>query len=79
MFVLSCVPICHIAWVPPPATPPPARARTGVCSYGSQLCMTFSLRHAAAAPALAMSYLSIVVGLARQYGATICIRFFTLD
>ena len=30
-------------------------------SYGSQFCMTNALRYARAAPALAMSYLSIVL------------------
>ncbi|KAK9826110.1 hypothetical protein WJX81_004310 [Elliptochloris bilobata] len=36
----------------------------GLTSYGSQICMTISLRHVKAAPALAMSYLSIVLTVA---------------
>ena len=35
--------------------------RAGVTSYGSQFCMTNALRYARAAPALAMSYISIVL------------------
>jgi len=42
-------------------------ARAGVTSYGSQICMTNSLRHVKAAPALAMSYLSIVLTVAYGY------------
>ena len=38
-----------------------------------------SARFTSGAPALAWLTQSIVVGLARQDGATICIRFFTLD
>ena len=41
--------------------------RAGVTSYGSQICMTNSLRHVKAAPALAMSYLSIVLTVAYGY------------
>ncbi len=39
----------------------------GFCSYGSQFCMTFALRYAKAAPALAMSYISIVATLLYGY------------
>ena len=37
------------------------RAYAGLTSYGSQFCMTNALRYARAAPALAMSYISIVL------------------
>ena len=36
---------------------------TGVAGYGTQICMTYALKFAKAAPALAMSYLSVVWGL----------------
>ncbi|KAK9904222.1 hypothetical protein WJX75_007139 [Coccomyxa subellipsoidea] len=39
----------------------------GVTSYGSQFCMTNALRHARAAPALAMSYISIVLTITYGY------------
>ncbi len=39
-------------------------ACAGLTSAGSQYCMTNSLRHVKAAPALAMSYLSIVLTMA---------------
>jgi drug/metabolite transporter (DMT)-like permease len=38
-----------------------------VTSYGSQFCMTNALRHARAAPALAMSYISIVLTITYGY------------
>lgn len=36
-------------------------------SYGSQFCMTNALRHARAAPALAMSYISVVLTITYGY------------
>lgn len=51
---------------------PPPRARTstfcvrraaGVAGYGSQVTMTMALRRVKAAPATAMSYLSVVWGI----------------
>lgn len=39
----------------------------GITSYGSQFCMTNALRHARAAPALAMSYISIVLTITYGY------------
>lgn len=35
----------------------------GVAGYGTQICMTYALKYSKAAPALAMSYLSVVWGL----------------
>ncbi|KAK9829224.1 hypothetical protein WJX72_004585 [[Myrmecia] bisecta] len=35
----------------------------GLTGYGTQICMTYALQYAKAAPAIAMSYLSIVWGL----------------
>ena len=35
----------------------------GLAGYGTQICMTYALKFAKAAPAIAMSYLSVVWGL----------------
>ena len=35
----------------------------GLTGYGTQICMTFALQNAKAAPAIAMSYLSVVWSL----------------
>ena len=40
---------------------------TGLTSYGSQICMTNALRFARAAPALAMSYVSVIITLVYGY------------
>ena len=37
--------------------------RAGMTGYGTQICMTFALQNARAAPAIAMSYLSVVWSL----------------
>lgn len=39
----------------------------GIAGYGTQICMTYALKYAKAAPALAMSYLSVVWGLLGGY------------
>ena len=39
----------------------------GLTSYGSQICMTNALRFARAAPALAMSYVSVIITLIYGY------------
>ena len=41
--------------------------RAGLTSYGSQFCMTNALRYARAAPALAMSYISVVLTIIYGY------------
>ena len=40
---------------------------TGLAGYGTQICMTYALKYAKAAPAIAMSYLSVVWGLLGGY------------
>ena len=45
----------------------PLTCCAGLTSYGSQICMTNALRFARAAPALAMSYLSVVLTLIYGY------------
>ena len=42
-------------------------SHAGVTSYGSQFCMTCALRYARAAPALAMSYISVVLTITYGY------------
>ena len=42
-------------------------SHAGVTSYGSQFCMTCALRYARAAPALAMSYISVVLTIIYGY------------
>ena len=39
----------------------------GLAGYGTQICMTYALKFAKAAPAIAMSYLSVVWGLLGGY------------
>lgn len=39
----------------------------GLAGYGTQICMTYALKYAKAAPAIAMSYLSVVWGLLGGY------------
>ncbi|KAK9865750.1 hypothetical protein WJX84_008399 [Apatococcus fuscideae] len=40
---------------------------TGLTGYGTQICMTFALKYVKAAPALAMSYLSVVWSILYGY------------
>ena len=47
--------------------PQPACTGAGLTSYGSQICMTNALRFARAAPALAMSYVSVIITLIYGY------------
>lgn len=42
-------------------------AGIGLAGYGTQICMTYALKYAKAAPAIAMSYLSVVWGLLGGY------------
>ena len=54
--------------IPPPKTiGSRVSSRAGVTSYGSQFCMTCALRYARAAPALAMSYISVVLTIIYGY------------
>lgn len=39
----------------------------GLSGYGTQICMTFALKYVKAAPALAMSYLSVVWSILYGY------------
>ena len=39
----------------------------GLAGYGTQICMTYALKYSKAAPAIAMSYLSVVWGLLGGY------------
>ena len=39
----------------------------GLCAYGGQVCLTSALRLVEAAPATAMSYLTVVWGLILGY------------
>ena len=44
-----------------------AATAAGTTGYGTQICMTVALKYCKAAPAIAMSYLSIVWGLLGGY------------
>ena len=53
--------------IPPKTICSRVSSRAGLTSYGSQFCMTCALRYARAAPALAMSYISVVLTIIYGY------------